>query len=89
MEGMQEQPGGATTTTMNVKNYAAKFSDKGSIYRFLTVECKFYLPDYKTVNIWHLKDLQSGEKTVSSNFSSLSFVANLLRGRQVHLRAPV
>ena len=28
MEGMQEQPGGATTTTMNVKNYAAKFPDK-------------------------------------------------------------
>ena len=46
MNQQEQNLGGATTTTINVKDYAAKFPDKGDIYRFLTVECKFYLPKY-------------------------------------------
>ena len=56
------------TKTMNVSNFAAKFGTKGEIYRFLTVEVGIYLPPYQTVTIWHMKDLASGDKTVSRLF---------------------
>ena len=65
MEGSQNDNNNDGTTIMNVKNFAAKFATKGEIYRFLTVEAKVYLPDYRTVTIWHMKDLASGEKKVS------------------------
>ena len=57
---------GATTTTMNVYNFASKWATKGEIYRFLAAEAKVYRPDYRTVTIWHMKDLQAGTKTVST-----------------------
>ena len=61
----QQMQAPATTTTMDVKNFAAKFSTKGEVYRFLTVEAGVYLPHYPTVSIWHMKDLASGTKKVS------------------------
>ena len=51
---------------MTVSNFGAKFGTKGEVYRFLTVEAKVYLPDFRTVTIWHMKDLASGDKTVSA-----------------------
>ena len=44
----------------------ARFGTKGEIYRFLTVEARVYLPDFRTVTIWHMKDLTSGDKSVSA-----------------------
>ena len=55
----------AKPATMNVTTFASKFGTKGEIYRFLTVEAGVYLPHYQTVTIWHMKDLASGDKTVS------------------------
>ena len=49
-------------------SFSAKFGTKGEIYRFLTTEARVYLPPYQQVNIWHMKDLSSGAKTVSSIF---------------------
>lgn len=69
---------------MNVSNFGAKFGTKGEIYRFLTVEAGIFLPSYQTVTIWHMKDLCSGEKTVSSSFSSTTFIGHRLRGCQGH-----
>ena len=56
----------SSAKTINLKEFAAKFATKGEIYRFLAVEAKVYLPDMKTVTIWHLKDLAAGDKTVST-----------------------
>ena len=56
----------ANTTAIPVSTWAAKFGTKGEIYRFLTVEVCIYLSPYDTVTIWHMKDLASGEKTVST-----------------------
>ena len=77
MEGIQNNQGHDDTRVMNVKNFAAKFATKGEIYRFLTVEAKVYLPDYKTVTIWHMKDLASGDKNVSIISIFNPFLANL------------
>ena len=63
-ENQQMQPN-AEPVTMDVKNFSAKFGTKGEIYRFLTVEAGVFLPAYQTVTIWHMKDLASGDKTVS------------------------
>ena len=51
---------------MTVSNFGAKFGTKGEVFRFLTVEAKVFLPDFRTVTIWHMKDLASGEKSVSA-----------------------
>ena len=77
MEGVQNNQGNDDTRVMNVKNFAAKFATKGEIYRFLTVEAKVYLPDYKIVTIWHMKDLASGDKNVSTTSIFNPFLANL------------
>ena len=77
MEGVQNNQGNDDTRVMNVKNFAAKFATKGEIYRFLTVEAKVYLPDYRTVTIWHMKDLASGEKKVGTPSLFNTLLANL------------
>ena len=56
----------AQFTTVDVKTFGSKFGTKVEIYRFLTVEAGIFLPDYHTVTAWHMKDLCSGEKTVST-----------------------
>ena len=52
--------------TVNVATFGARFGTKGEIYRFLTVEARVYLPDFRAVTIWHMKDLTSGDKSVSA-----------------------
>ena len=37
---------GNNTTTVNVKEFAARFRSKYEIYQFLTMECSYYLPIY-------------------------------------------
>ncbi len=32
------------------------------MYRFLSTECRAYLPSYETVTVWHLRDLAMGTK---------------------------
>ena len=34
------------------------------VYRFLSAECKAYLPTYNTVTIFHLRDIMSGKRTL-------------------------
>ena len=48
--------------TITAKEVAAKISTKHEVYRFLTLDVNAYLPDYRTVTIWFLKDLISGAK---------------------------
>ena len=51
MTDNQQMDAAATTTTMDVKSFGAKFGTKGEIYRFLTVEAGIYLPHYQTISI--------------------------------------
>ena len=44
------------------KEYAAKASCKYEVYQFLTISCKAYLPDYRTITMYFMKDLQNGVK---------------------------
>ena len=66
MEANQPMAANAGYTTVDVKSFGSKFGTKAEIYRFLTVEAGIFLPDYHTVTAWHMKDLCSGEKTVST-----------------------
>ena len=79
MESSQAANKAAKHQNMTVSNFGAKFGTKGEVYRFLTVEAKVYLPDFRTVTIWHMKDLASGDKTVSEPFSSSPSLAYILR----------
>ena len=47
---------------VSAKQFAAKYNSKYEIYRFLTVDCHYYLSPYNTVSIYFLKDLISGSK---------------------------
>ena len=89
MEGDQNNLNRESPRVMNVKNFAAKFATKGEIYRFLTVEAKVYLPDFRTVTIWHMKDLASGEKKVSITPQTNIFIGNIQRSGENYLRASV
>ena len=42
--------------------FGSKFQSKRECYTFLTLDVKAYLPDYKAVTVYFLKDLVSGEK---------------------------
>ena len=37
---------------------------KREVYRFLTTEVKAYLGEYGTMTVWHLRDLEAGDKTL-------------------------
>ena len=87
MDSSQAAHKAAKPQNMTVSNFGAKFGTKGEVYRFLTVEAKVYLPDFRTVTIWHMKDLASGTKQVSNGVSSSPSVAHLLRGGQAHRRS--
>ena len=43
--------------------FAAKFSTKKDVWRFLTGEVKWYLPRAENVTIWHLRDMASGKRS--------------------------
>ena len=42
--------------------FASKYNSKREIYMFLTIDCMAFLPDYRTLTIYFLKDLLSGAK---------------------------
>ena len=42
--------------------FAAKFTSKREIFRFLASEAHIYLPSIEHVTIWHLRDLARGER---------------------------
>ena len=37
---------------------------KREVYRFLACEVKAYLGAFETMTAWHLRDLESGDKTI-------------------------
>ena len=47
---------------------------KREVYRFLSCEVKAYLGEYDTMTIWHLRDIESGERTLilSENVKHIS-----------------
>ena len=47
---------------INSNEFASKFRSKRECYTFLTLDVKAYLPEYKHVTIYFLKELVSGEK---------------------------
>ena len=63
MDGQENQA--LELIAVDQKVFSAKYSTKGEVYRFLTVEACIYLCPYENVTIWHIKDLAAGEKTVS------------------------
>ena len=52
-----QQTGKVTTAT-----FAAKYTNKREIYRFLASEVHIYLPPMDNVTVWHLRDLARGER---------------------------
>ena len=58
------------------KIFSAKYSTKGEVFRFLATEAMIYLPSFDTVTIWHLKELASGTKKVSSDILDLIFLGS-------------
>ena len=42
--------------------FSSRFSSKIECFRFLSSECKIYLPKPEHVTIWHLRDLAAGAK---------------------------
>ena len=48
--------------TVTVATFAAKYTGKREIYRFLSTEADTYLPSIENVTIWHLRDLARGER---------------------------
>ena len=47
---------------MTSQEFAARYNSKGEVYRFLATEVGAYVPDYKVVTIWHLKDIAAGKR---------------------------
>ena len=45
---------------ISAKEFGAKFSTKPGCYRFLTYDCKAYLPKPQTITIYFMKDLMAG-----------------------------
>ena len=42
--------------------FAAKYTNKREIYRFLASEANIYVPPMDNITIWHLRDLARGER---------------------------
>jgi hypothetical protein len=60
------------SSTVNVNDIKAKFSTKRDLYFFMAFELGAYLPKEKTVTIYFLKQLISGERLVSESPSDKS-----------------
>lgn len=50
------------TQAVNVGLFAAKYRSKREVYRFVSYECKIFVPSLETVTMAHLADLMSGKK---------------------------
>ena len=44
--------------------FAAKYAGKREVWRFLTVDCKAYLPAYETVTVFHMRDLVASKRRI-------------------------
>ena len=42
--------------------FGAKFQSKREVYKFLTHDCRSYLPEYEAVTIYHMADLAAGRR---------------------------
>ena len=50
-------------TGVTSSEFAAKYSDKQEVYRFLGTECGIYLDHYEVMTIWHLRDIAAGKRS--------------------------
>ena len=46
------------------KEIGSKMQSKREVYRFLSSEVKAYLGAFETMTIWHLRDIESGDKSL-------------------------
>ena len=46
------------------KEIGSKMKSKREVYRFLSSEVKAYLGEYDTMTIWHLRDIEAGDRTL-------------------------
>ena len=51
-------------TTLNIASITDKLSSKRDIFNFLTVEMGAYMPPYKDVSTFFLKDVLTGKRKV-------------------------
>ena len=49
-----------------VKSFSAKFRGKKECWSFLAIDVGAFLPDYEYVTVYHMRDLISGKKKVST-----------------------
>ena len=54
--------GGNQKVRISSKEFQAKYNSKREIYNFLACDVGVYLPKYKYVTIYFLKELMSGKK---------------------------
>ena len=47
---------------VNVNEFRSKYRSKQECYDFLTIECGAYLPPFKCMTVYHLKDVIAGKK---------------------------
>ena len=50
-------------TQVTAQAFAAKYSNKVEVYRFLSTDCGIYLPSKDTCTIWFLRGLADGTRT--------------------------
>ena len=53
------------TKKVNIHELLEKFQNKSELYNFLVTDCKAYLPQQKSTNVYFFKQLIKGEKDVS------------------------
>ena len=59
---LQIVPIAPQTGKVTAATFAAKYTNKREIYRFLASEAHIYLPPIDNVTIWHLRDLARAER---------------------------
>jgi hypothetical protein len=47
---------------VNAQEFAAKYSSKAEVYRFLATEVGAYLPAYQVCTVFHVRDLAAGKR---------------------------
>ena len=44
--------------------FQAKFSNKKEVFRFLSRDCKVYLPHVDSISIWFMRDIVQGKRNL-------------------------
>jgi hypothetical protein len=52
----------STSVNVSVKQFLGKFRSKAEIWKFVSIDCKAYLPAFNTVSVYFLRDLLQGKK---------------------------